>query len=164
MKGAFPACSWLEALLDARLQRGGTPDAAAPLDPLLASLQGDSAKSEVLREGLAVGQGKWPPDRCGNYDLLDLFTCIWVMPKTDLTHTPLMVIPEYCSLDSFDLLVNSPGEARLTSHVHAQCFLTMHRPSTSHPAQAAEESARQPGRPAGPGLPKLRSAGQQGAA
>lgn len=51
------------------------------------------------------------------------------MLKTDVTHTPLTVIPEYCSLDSFNLLVDSPGEARLTSYLRAQCFLAMHEPS-----------------------------------
>ena len=95
--------------MDAQLQQAA-PDAAASLDPLQASLQGDSAQSEVLREGLAVGQGKWPPDRCDNNNLLDLFTCIWLLPEIDVTHTPLMVMPEHSSLDSFDLLVDSPSE------------------------------------------------------
>ncbi len=55
-------CSWLEAALDSHMQPSA-PDAAAPSNPLLAALPDSSSQGSVLREGLAVGQGRWPTDR-----------------------------------------------------------------------------------------------------
>ena len=43
--------------------RTSVPDASSADDVLLAACSGSSVDGDVLREGLAVGQGKWPTDR-----------------------------------------------------------------------------------------------------
>ena len=43
--------------------RTSVPDASSSDDVLLAACSGSSVDGDVLKEGLAVGQGKWPTDR-----------------------------------------------------------------------------------------------------
>lgn len=52
-------CSWLETLIDTRM-RPLALDEGLLEGP---SLAGNSSQSDVIREGLAVGQGTWPTDR-----------------------------------------------------------------------------------------------------
>ncbi len=48
--------------MDSRM-RPSAPDAGVPSEPLIAALPDSSTQGGALREGLAVGQGRWPTDR-----------------------------------------------------------------------------------------------------
>jgi len=56
-------CRWLEAEVDAELAVPPS-DEGLLLETLVAAAGSDSAAISIIGEGLSVGQGKWPLDRC----------------------------------------------------------------------------------------------------
>jgi hypothetical protein len=55
-------CSWLEAAVDKKLMVPAADDGIS-LETLLTSAGGCGVSSDVISEGLSVGQGQWPLDR-----------------------------------------------------------------------------------------------------
>lgn len=59
------ACSWLEAEVDAALEVPAA-DEGISLEALISTAGNVSADINVLGEGVSVGHGKWPLDKCAS--------------------------------------------------------------------------------------------------
>ncbi len=59
------ACSWLEAEVDAALEVPAA-DEGISLEALISTAGNTSADIAVLGEGVSVGHGKWPLDKCAS--------------------------------------------------------------------------------------------------